>query len=176
MVGTLTPGLLAPPILGRGITGTCQNPSWMLTSELSVISLFTKEECVISRSVMSDSLQPSGLQPAGLLWPGAFSRQEYWSGSPCPPPGGSSRPRDRAQVTHIAGRFLTIWATRETHRRGDLASKKPWKTWNLNLGFSHSSVWTFIFFFNIIKTLRIQVNLLWEELFFYSWQIKYQWG
>ena len=23
-----------------------------------------------------------------------FSRQEYWSGLPCPPPGKSSRPRD----------------------------------------------------------------------------------
>ena len=26
---------------------------------------------------------------------------------------GSSQPRDRAQVSHIAGRFFTIWATRE---------------------------------------------------------------
>ena len=27
---------------------------------------------------------------------------------------GSSQPRDRTQVSHIAGRFFTIWATRET--------------------------------------------------------------
>ena len=26
---------------------------------------------------------------------------------------GSSQPRDRTQVSHIAGRFLTVWATRE---------------------------------------------------------------
>ena len=26
---------------------------------------------------------------------------------------GSSRPRDRTQVSHIAGRFFTVWATRE---------------------------------------------------------------
>ena len=26
---------------------------------------------------------------------------------------GSSQPRDRTQVSHIAGRFFTIWATRE---------------------------------------------------------------
>ena len=31
-----------------------------------------------------------------------FSRQEYWSGLPCPPPGESSRPMDRTQVFHIA--------------------------------------------------------------------------
>ena len=90
-----------------------------------------------------------------------FSRQEYWSGSPCPPPGdlsdseikpgllhwasnpgllhcrwifyhlshqrspkilewiaypfsrGSSQPRSRTRVSHIAGRFFTSWATRE---------------------------------------------------------------
>ena len=28
---------------------------------------------------------------------------------------GSSRPRDRTRVSHIAGRFFTGWATRETH-------------------------------------------------------------
>ena len=43
--------------------------------------------CVLSHSVMSNSLQPSGLQPARLLCPWGFSRQEYWSGLPCPPPG-----------------------------------------------------------------------------------------
>ena len=35
----------------------------------------------VSCSVMSDSLQP------GLLCPQGFSRQEYWSGLPCPSPG-----------------------------------------------------------------------------------------
>ena len=29
---------------------------------------------------------------------------------------GSSQPRDRTQVSHIAGRFFTIWATRESHK------------------------------------------------------------
>ena len=28
---------------------------------------------------------------------------------------GSSQPRDRTQVPHIAGRFFTIWATKEAH-------------------------------------------------------------
>ena len=37
-------------------------------------------------SVMSDSLWPHGLQPTRLLCPWWFSRQEYWSGLPCPPP------------------------------------------------------------------------------------------
>ena len=42
---------------------------------------------VLSCSVVSDSLQSHGLWPARLLCPWGFSRQEYWSGLPCPPPG-----------------------------------------------------------------------------------------
>ena len=40
---------------------------------------------VLSRSVVSDSLWPHGLSPTRLLCLLRFSRQEYWSGLPCPP-------------------------------------------------------------------------------------------
>ena len=43
-------------------------------------------------SVVSDSLQPHGLQPARLLCPWGFSRQEYWSGLPWPPPRDPPNP------------------------------------------------------------------------------------
>ena len=33
-----------------------------------------------------------GLQPARLLCPWGFSRQEHWSGMPCPPPGDLPNP------------------------------------------------------------------------------------
>ena len=46
----------------------------------------------LSRIVMSDSLQPQGLQPTRLLCPGGFSRQEYWSGLPCPLPADLPNP------------------------------------------------------------------------------------
>ena len=36
------------------------------------------------------------------------SRQEYWSRLPLPSPGESSPPRDRTQVSHIAGRCFTL--------------------------------------------------------------------
>ena len=41
---------------------------------------------------MYDSLRPPGLQPTRLLCPGGFSRQEYWGGLPCPPPGDLPNP------------------------------------------------------------------------------------
>ena len=42
---------------------------------------------MLSHSAVSDSLRPHGLQPTRCLCPWGFSRQEYWSGLPCPPPG-----------------------------------------------------------------------------------------
>jgi len=36
---------------------------------------------------MSDSSRSCRPQPARLLYPWGFSRQEYWSELPCPPPG-----------------------------------------------------------------------------------------
>ena len=54
-------------------------------------------------SVVSNSLQPHGLYSSwnSMEWVDfPFSR-------------GSSQPRDQTQVSHIAGRFFTLWATRE---------------------------------------------------------------
>ena len=43
-----------------------------------------------------------------------FSRQEYWSGLPFPPPRDlSDRPRYQTEVSCVTGRFFTNWAMRE---------------------------------------------------------------
>ena len=47
---------------------------------------------MLSCSVMSDSLLPYRLQPIRLLCPWGFSRQDYWSGLPCLPPGDLPNP------------------------------------------------------------------------------------
>ena len=31
-----------------------------------------------------------------------FSRQEYWNGLPCPPPGGSSQPKDWTHISYVS--------------------------------------------------------------------------
>ena len=41
---------------------------------------------MLSHSVVLDSLQPHGLKPTRPFCPWGFSRQEYWSGLPCPSP------------------------------------------------------------------------------------------
>jgi len=55
-----------------------------------------------------------------------FSRQEYWSGLPFPSPGESSQPRDWIRVSCIAGRFFTVWATREARHPGNMVPFIIW--------------------------------------------------
>ena len=45
-----------------------------------------------------------------------FSRQEYWSGLPCPPPGDVPDPGIEPASPVLAGRFFTISATWGAHR------------------------------------------------------------
>ena len=59
----------------------------------------------VSRSVVSDSFATSWTVACQAPLSMGFSRQEYWSGLPCPPPGESSRGRDGNSVFCIAGRF-----------------------------------------------------------------------
>ena len=60
---------------------------WAITKD-------SKNHCcvVLSHSVMSESLWSHGLGPARLLCSWGYSRQEYWSGMPCPPPGDLPNP------------------------------------------------------------------------------------
>ena len=58
-----------------------------------------------------------------------FSRPEYWSAFPFS--RGYFQPRDRTQVSHIAGGFFTSWATREAqqvmNRQVYLEREKSWR-------------------------------------------------
>ena len=68
----------------------------------------------------------SSVQLFAILWTVAhqaplsmgFSRQDYWSGLPCPPPGYLPDPRiEPSSLTSaaLAGRFFTASTTWETH-------------------------------------------------------------
>ena len=57
------------------------------------ISLLRSYSVQFSRSVVSNSLWPHRLQqPIRLFCPWGFSRQENWSGLPCPPPSDLPNP------------------------------------------------------------------------------------
>ena len=84
---------------------------------------------MLSCSVMSFSLRPHGLQPARLLCPWGFSRQEYWSGLPFPPPG---------ELLKLAHPRLLHWqgnpyhsATWEAPEQGHDPVKQQKNGWNM---------------------------------------------
>ena len=64
----------------------------MLKNILNGSSQLILHSVASNRTVISDNLWPHGLQPARLLCPWGFSRQKYWSGLPCPPPGNFPNP------------------------------------------------------------------------------------
>ena len=45
-----------------------------------------------------------------------FSRQKYWSGLPCTPPGDLPNPGTESAPPALAGRFFTTSTTWETHK------------------------------------------------------------
>ena len=57
--------------------------------------------------VVSDSATPWTKARQAPLSMG-FSRQEYWSGLPCPTPRESSQCRDQTQVSCFADKFFTV--------------------------------------------------------------------
>ena len=75
-----------------------------------------------SHLVVSDSLQPHGLLPVRIL---------EWIAIPFF--RGASQPRDWTQVSHIAGRFFTSWATRNAQYSVDFLIHKQ---------FSKYYIWT----------------------------------
>ena len=65
-------------------------------------------------------MRPYGLSPTRLLCPLGFSRQEYWSGLPCPPPGDLPDPGiEPTSVTApaLAGKFFTTSSTWEPQQQ-----------------------------------------------------------
>ena len=65
----------------------------------------------VSPSVTSDSLWRHGLYVGSSVRGILHARLQEWVAIPFF--SRSSRPRDWTQVSHVAGRFFTIWATRE---------------------------------------------------------------
>ena len=68
--------------------------------------------CVLSHSVISDSATPWTVAHQAPLSMGILQARilEWFA---LPSSRGSSQPRDWIQVSSIAGRFFTVWATRE---------------------------------------------------------------
>ena len=97
--------------------------------------------CVLSRSVMSNSLRPMDCSLPGSSVHGGFSRQEYWSGFPCPSsgdlPNPGIKPRSPAlqadsSPSEPSGKPKMMWGrsgfeARTAHTRSESHTPRP--TW-----------------------------------------------
>ena len=89
-----------------------------IANHFSILALRTSGVCLVTQlcPTVCDPMDCSPpTEDPRLFCTCGFSRQEYWSGLPSPPPGDLPNPRDQNEVSHIAGRFFTIWALREAH-------------------------------------------------------------
>ena len=76
--------------------------------------------CIHAKSLQSCLCNPMDCVAHQVPLSMGFSRQEYWSGLPCLPPGGSSWPRDQPRHKNLmssalTGRFFTTTATWKAH-------------------------------------------------------------
>ena len=83
-------------------------------NHLAPKTYFTCCVCVC-HSVISDSLQPYELETARLLYPWNSPGKRILECVAIPFCWGSFQPRDQIQVSCIAGRFFTVWATKEPY-------------------------------------------------------------
>ena len=86
----------------------------MPVSFLSYYSMWYERNETVSHSVMSNSLWPHGCSLPGSSIHG-ISQARILDWVTISSSTGSSRLRNRTQVSCIAGRFFTGWATREAH-------------------------------------------------------------
>ena len=113
---------------------------------------------VLSCSVVSDSLWLHGLQPARLLCPWGFSRQEYWSGLPYPPPGNLPNPGIKLGSPALPADFYQLsyqGSLKILHGGGGLFAQScltlatPWSVAcqaPLSMGFSRQEYWSGLLF------------------------------
>ena len=83
----------------------------------------------VSHSVMSDSLQPMDWGPPDSSLSIEFSRQEYWSGLPCPPPGDPPDPRIEPRSPALQVDSLPSEPPEKPHtilpQETEISNKKP---------------------------------------------------
>ena len=78
----------------------------MCYKSLQHVKVLCVHACLVA-SVVSDSLQPMDYIVHQAPLSMEFSRQEYWSGLPFPPPGDLHNPGTELVSPALAGRFST---------------------------------------------------------------------
>ena len=110
-----------------------------------------------------------------------FSREEYWSGLPCPPPGESSQPRYwilSFQSPALTGRFFTTSATWETSVQNPRKQSQDTflDQWKIRSNFKFSSIGNWfnnLWYIQIKNTIQLFTNMENDQIHF-RWKSQVQ--
>ena len=97
----------------------------------------------VSCSVVSDSLRSHGLYSSPGFSVHGILQAVLLEWVAIPFSRGSSKPRDWTQVSHIAGRFFTFWATREA---------SFWAYWPINISINSKYLVAIMLFFSSVTS------------------------
>ena len=126
-------------------------------THLSVLCLVTQSCPTLCNPIDSSVHSPSGSLSMGILQ----ARILEWVAMPSS--RGFSLPRDRTQVSHTAGGFFTIWATRGAQLFIQMLPKKTsvlWlKDWTLGMGTPAFVSWS---------TKSYEISLIFSKVHFAS--------
>ena len=122
-----------------------------------------------SRSVVSDFVWPHGLQPPGSSVHGVLqARTLEWVAMPFS--RGSFQPRDRTQVSRIAGGFFTAWATRKHMLRESVIDTAPTVTSLCSSCLACKISLTWYLSFSFVKKLGLHCKVWVKREWFHSHQ------
>ena len=109
---------------GEDIHDFCRSHCQIKRSKLYCVYCDAQKRVVVVKVLVVESyptvFDPMDCSPLSM----EFSRLKYWSGLPFPPPRESSQPKHQTWVSHTAGRFFTVWATREASEESKRSSNE----------------------------------------------------
>ena len=115
---------------------------------------------VLSHSVVSNSVTPWTIARQAPLSMGILQAKVLeWV--TVPSSRGSSQPRDRTQVSLIAGRFFTVWATREVGYFSNFPLAAVCRSSPCSSPSYSSFFWSFCFLL-AVSLLLVDCPLVWE--------------
>ena len=111
---TLLFSLNLPPIPNVSFALSCKwysrwwlEPFWRVIAFQCISHVYWRYLLLFNHYVMSDSFAAPWIFSCQALLSMGFSRQEYWSGLPFPPPGDLPNPGIKPMSPALAGRFFT---------------------------------------------------------------------
>ena len=134
-----------------------------------------------SLSLLQGNLPNPGIEPSSLVlqvdslplnhWESPESSnlswghwQEYWSGLPHPPPGEFPQPRDRTQVSRVAGGFFTKLSHQGSRKKDQLVCLSVTEDRRRREPFLSEAIKSVLVGKNLVRKFSLGFQAVWHRL------------